>query len=144
METPPQPPSQPNKGLLAQRYKPVWRLLLISNLALGAYIFSRARKKDTGIEDGKATPEVSSPPIVNTPIADTRTPVPEVPSLPPPIIEPVKLHGSIPADQQLELFNWILGERGKIEPKDPEEKKRIDEEKAILEQYIREKSIPNL
>ena len=38
----------------------------------------------------------------------------------------VKLRESIPEDQQRELFKWMLEEKRKIKPKDPEEKKRID------------------
>ncbi|KAK7854691.1 hypothetical protein CFP56_031049 [Quercus suber] len=35
-------------------------------------------------------------------------------------------------------------EKRKIKPKDPEEKKHIDEKKAILKQFIRAKPIPNI
>jgi hypothetical protein len=37
-----------------------------------------------------------------------------------------------------------LEEKRKIKPKDREEKKQIDEEKAILKQFIRAKSNPSL
>lgn len=59
-------------------------------------------------------------------------------------MEPVKVREPIPVDQQRELFKWILEEKRKIKPKDREEKKRIDEEKAILKQFIRAKSVPNV
>lgn len=49
----------------------------------------------------------------------------------------------IPEDQQCALFNWILEEKRKQKPKDNAEEKRINEEKTILEQYIRLKSIPS-
>ncbi|CAA7022265.1 unnamed protein product [Microthlaspi erraticum] len=48
----------------------------------------------------------------------------------------------IPEDEQRELFKWILEEKRKIQPKDRKEKKRIDEEKAILKQFIEAKRIP--
>uniref|UniRef100_A0A5B7B9T4 Uncharacterized protein n=1 Tax=Davidia involucrata TaxID=16924 RepID=A0A5B7B9T4_DAVIN len=137
MEPPPPPP--PPKESLAQRYKLVWRVLLISNLALGAYMFARARKKDTSVEDSKAAAKIPS-----VPIETATTPVPEEPALSPPITKPVTARQPIPEDQQRELFKWILEEKRKIKPKDPEEKKRIDEEKAILKQFIRAKSIPSL
>ena len=38
----------------------------------------------------------------------------------------VKLRESILEDQQRELFKWMLEEKRKIKPKDPEEKKCID------------------
>lgn len=57
--------------------------------------------------------------------------------------EPVKVaRKPIPEDDQRELFKWILEEKRKIEPKDRKEKKRVDEEKAILKQFIRAERIP--
>nr|POE55874.1 hypothetical protein CFP56_48567 [Quercus suber] len=54
-------------------------------------------------------------------------------TLPSPLVTKlVTLREPIPEDQQQELFKWMLEEKKKIKPKDPEEKKRIDEEKAIL------------
>ncbi|EOA31453.1 hypothetical protein CARUB_v10014639mg [Capsella rubella] len=59
--------------------------------------------------------------------------------------EPVKVaRKPIPEDEQKELFKWILEEKRKIEPKDRKEKKRIDEEKAILKQFISASRIPKL
>lgn len=60
------------------------------------------------------------------------------------VVEPVKEREPIALDQQRELFKWILEEKRKLKPKDPEEKKKIDEEKAILKQFIRAKSVPSL
>ena len=56
----------------------------------------------------------------------------------------MKLQETISEDQQCELFKWMLEEKRKIKPKDPEEKKRIDEDKAILKQFIRVKPIPSI
>ena len=50
----------------------------------------------------------------------------------------------IPEDEQRELFKWILEEKRKIEPKDRKEKKLIDEEKAVLKQFIRAERVPKL
>ncbi|XP_057501606.1 uncharacterized protein LOC130785439 [Actinidia eriantha] len=135
----PPTPDQPPKQSLTQRSKVVWRLLLVSNLALGAYMFVRARKKDIAVEESKAAAKVPSPPVVTT-----DTPVPEEAVLSPPITEPVKVREPIPEDQHYELFKWILEEKRKVKPKDPEERKRIDEEKALLKQFIRAKSVPNI
>jgi hypothetical protein len=102
-----------------------------------AYLFVRTKKKDTGVEEEVATP-------VSTIAAPTTAPAAEK-SLPsPPIKEAVKLKEPIPEDQQRELFKWILEEKRKVKPKDPSEKKRLDEEKAILKQFIRAKSIPSI
>lgn len=130
------PPQQPPKESFARRYKFLWPMLLAVNLAVGAYLFVRTKKKDTGVEEEVATPV--------SPMAPTTAPVAEK-SLPsPPIKEAAKLKEPIPVDQQRELFKWILEEKRKIKPKDASEKKRLDEEKAILKQFIRAKSIPSI
>ncbi|KAF8393530.1 hypothetical protein HHK36_021774 [Tetracentron sinense] len=133
------PPPQPPKDSFARRYKFFWPLLLTVNLALGAYLFVREKKKDTGVKDGEAAADVPS-----TPIASSTTPVPEKPLHSPAITEPVKVRQPIPEDQQRELYKWILEEKRKGKPKDSEEKKQFDEEKAILKQFIRAKAIPSI
>lgn len=87
----------------------------------------------------KAKAEVPSDPITSTAI-----PISEIPSLPSPVLEPVKIQQPIPGDQQLELFQWMLEEKRKIKPKERQEQKQIDEEKEILKQFIRAKSVPSL
>ena len=48
----------------------------------------------------------------------------------------------IPEEQQRELFKSMLEERRQAKPNDRAEKKKIDEEKAILKKFIRAESIP--
>lgn len=102
----------------------------------------RTKKKDSGVEE-----EVSGVPPTPAPSPSTAAvTVPfteKTPSLPP-VVEPVMLRDPIPENQQRELYKWLLEEKRKVKPKDAEEKKRIDEEKAILKQFIRTKSIPSL
>ncbi|KAF2301057.1 hypothetical protein GH714_019716 [Hevea brasiliensis] len=100
-----------------------------------AYLFMRTKKKDTDLEEEVAT-NVSTPP--------TASPLPEKPISLPTIAETVKLHEPIPENQQRELYKWILEEKRKVKPKDPQEKRRVDEDKAILKQFIRAKSIPSI
>ncbi|KAL7162613.1 hypothetical protein ACSBR2_042990 [Camellia fascicularis] len=137
----PPPPPQPPKESFARRYKFVWPLLLAVNIAVGAYLFMRTKKKDTGIEEGEV-PNV--PPTPGPTTAAAVVPIGEKTSFPTPIIESVMLRDPIPENQQRELFKWLLEEKRKVKPKDSEEKKRIDEEKAIIKQFIRAKSIPSL
>ncbi|XAR53434.1 hypothetical protein NMG60_11021984 [Bertholletia excelsa] len=136
----PRPP-QPPKESLARRYKVVWRVLLISNLTLGAYMFARARKKDTAVGHGKAESKLPPPPVETTETAALK---PEEPVLLPPVIKPVKFREPIPEDRQRELFKWILGEKRKVKPNDWEDKRQIDEEKALLKQFICAESIPRI
>ncbi|KAI7986187.1 hypothetical protein LOK49_LG14G02041 [Camellia lanceoleosa] len=138
---PPPPPPQPPKESFARRYKFVWPLLLAVNIAVGAYLFMRTKKKDAGVEEGEV-PNV--PPTPGPTTAAAVVPIGEKTSFPTPIIESVMLRDPIPENQQRELFKWLLEEKRKVKPKDSEEKKRIDEEKAIIKQFIRAKSIPSL
>ncbi|KAF5931942.1 hypothetical protein HYC85_028113 [Camellia sinensis] len=105
------------------------------------YLFMRTKKKDAGVEEGEV-PNV--PPTPGPTTAAAVVPIGEKTSFPTPIIESVMLRDPIPENQQRELFKWLLEEKRKVKPKDSEEKKRIDEEKAIIKQFIRAKSIPSL
>ncbi|XP_051147501.1 uncharacterized protein LOC127262740 isoform X2 [Andrographis paniculata] len=103
-----------------------------------AYVLIRTRQRDTDSSESEipestssATSSSSSSAIVE--VSDT-----------PPIVKETIRRAPIPEDQQRELFKWMLEEKRKVKPKDPEEKKRIDEEKAVLKQFIRAKSIPSL
>lgn len=71
-------------------------------------------------------------------------PVQEEPVASAPVARPVVERQPIPDDQQLEIFKWILEKRRNVKPHNREEKKRIDEEKAILKEYIRSKSVPSI
>ncbi|XP_061374625.1 uncharacterized protein LOC133316852 [Gastrolobium bilobum] len=130
---PPSPP--PPKEPFVRRYKFLWPMLLVVNLAVGAYLFTRTKKKDTGEEEQAATPISKK---------DATAHVAETSVSSPPITNPVIKREPIPEDQQRELFKWILEEKRKVKPKDAEEKQRIDEEKALLKKLIRSKSIPSI
>ncbi|XP_073127130.1 uncharacterized protein [Henckelia pumila] len=134
------PPPTPPKESFARRYKFMWPLLLAVNFVVGAYLFTRTGKKDVRTEEAKkpdapATSTSISPPAAPVTISEN--------SVTRPTVEPVQ-RAPIPEDQQRELYKWLLREKREIKPKDGEEKKRIDEEKAILKQFIRAKSIPSL
>ncbi|XWS18881.1 hypothetical protein CRYUN_Cryun32bG0082800 [Craigia yunnanensis] len=135
----PPPPPQPPKDSFARRYKFLWPLLLAVNFTVGAYLFTRTKKKDTSITEAR---DVGSTPVSTTTV--TAPPVTEKPLPAPSIAQPVKLPEPIPESQQRELFKHVLEEKRKVKPKAPEEKKRVDEEKAILKQFIRAKSIPKI
>lgn len=100
-----------------------------------AYLFMRTKKKDTDVEDEVVAPGSTTAAVT----APVEKPLPS-----PTIKEPPKLREPISENQQRELFKWILEEKRKVKTKDPEEKKRVDEEKAILKEFIRAKSIPSI
>ncbi|KAI3803369.1 hypothetical protein L1987_31520 [Smallanthus sonchifolius] len=128
-------PPPPPKESFARRYKFLWPLLLAVNFSIGAYLFLRTKKKENIEENAAAVTSTPTSAISTASVSSLSTSHPVV-------VEPTKVLEPIPMDQQRELFKWILEEKRKIKPKDPEEKKKIDEEKAILKQFIRAKSIP--
>ncbi|CAI9767154.1 unnamed protein product [Fraxinus pennsylvanica] len=122
-----------------QRFLPC-KVIDLRSVFRVAYLFTRTKKKDLGTEEAESLNVPSTP--VSTSAAGAT--VSEKSPTPPPVLEPAKSRAPIPEDQQHELFKWMLEERRRMKPTDPEEKKRIDEEKALLKQFIRAKSIPSL
>uniref|UniRef100_A0A1J3DTR2 Protein STU1 n=1 Tax=Noccaea caerulescens TaxID=107243 RepID=A0A1J3DTR2_NOCCA len=128
---PPPPPSP--KESFARRYKFVWPLLLTVNLAVGGYLFFRTKKKDIDPANEETASKSAS-------LAEEKSVSSTV------VAEPVvsRAREPIPEKQQRELFKWMLEEKRKVKPRNAQEKKRIDEEKAILKQFIASKTIPTL
>ncbi|KAL1335479.1 hypothetical protein HN51_064357 [Arachis hypogaea] len=130
--------------LLMRRCKVVWRLLLLFNFALGAYIFAgvqlrelkeNRRRKSHRLHKGRASSEVPKDPI--TASVDWN-----YDDLLVPATTPVAARNPLLEEQQREVLLWMLQEKRKMKPKDRAEKKQIDEEKAILKRFLRAKSIP--
>ncbi|MFS7974454.1 hypothetical protein Hanom_Chr09g00868981 [Helianthus anomalus] len=128
----PQPPPPP-----PPRYKFIRPLLLAASFSIGAYLYTTTNKEEKREGDEPATVVSSTLPSTNISTAS----VGQTSTSPPVIRDPVK---PIPMDQQRELLKWMLEEKRKVKTKDPQEKKKIDEEKALLKQLIRAKSIPSL
>uniref|UniRef100_A0A7N0UXT3 Uncharacterized protein n=1 Tax=Kalanchoe fedtschenkoi TaxID=63787 RepID=A0A7N0UXT3_KALFE len=147
------PPSHLVKESFARRYKFLWPLLLTVNLSVGAYIFMRTKKKNTSGEeettsvaasatDTAAEKTVPTVAVTTSPVSAQASAVSAQTASSPAITAPQTAYRIVPEEQQRELFKWILDEKRKIKPKDAEEKKRIDAEKAVLKQFIRAESIP--
>ncbi|KAL2899522.1 Cationic amino acid transporter 9 chloroplastic [Bienertia sinuspersici] len=132
------PPEVPKESFV-RRYKFFLPLILSVNLAVGAYLFMRTKKKDVAVEEEvtDATPTVTLSNSGATPVTNAVTESRSVP-------QHTRVQEPIPEQQQRELFKWMLEEKRKIKTKDPEEKRRIDEEKAVLKQFLRAKSIPSI
>lgn len=101
-----------------------------------AYLFLGTKKKDIGEEEEQDVSPVST--------KDATPHGVEMSVSTPPITNPVIKREPIPENQQRELLKWILEEKRKIKPKDAEEKQKIDEEKALIKNLIRSKSIPSV
>nr|GEV33847.1 ribonuclease H-like domain-containing protein [Tanacetum cinerariifolium] len=92
------PAAQPPKESVVRGYKFVWRILLISNLALGAYIFTRPRKKEAAKKDKKHTELPSTPEMKTAPDSEGTAITPG--------IEPEKLQVPVPESQWTKPFKW--------------------------------------
>lgn len=97
----------------------------------------RTKKRD--VDEKGEVPSVPSESVSTTVPAATDT---EKPSVPKPIEAP-KPRFPVPDEVQRELFKWMLEERRKLKPKDDAEKKQIEDEMALLKQFIRIKSLPD-
>ncbi|KAI3727314.1 hypothetical protein L1987_67127 [Smallanthus sonchifolius] len=135
--SPPPPSSPPSKESLGRRYKFIWPLLIAVNFSIGAYLYTRTNKEEKTEVDEPATAVSSTLPSTGISTASAGHTSTSTPA----IRDPVK---PIPVDQQRELLKWILEEKRKVKTKDPQEKKQNNEEKALLKQLIRAKSIPYL
>ncbi|KAM0932480.1 hypothetical protein DsansV1_C44g0240441 [Dioscorea sansibarensis] len=127
---PPLPPA-PKKGFI-RRIIPVF---LVTNLAVGAYVLLRTSQNKTDRKDEEA---------VEVPAAHAESKAVVKPSPGTPATAPAKVLPPIPEAEQRQLLKWILEEKRKVKPTDPAEKKKIDEEKALLKQLIRAESLPSL
>lgn len=109
--------------------------VVLGLIAFAGYLFFRTKKKDidpANEEMAAKSGSVAAPVTVEKSVSPTVT------------AEPVVIREPIPEKQQRELFKWMLEEKRKVKPRNAEEKKRIDEEKAILKQFIGSKTIPTL
>ncbi|XP_022968528.1 uncharacterized protein LOC111467730 isoform X1 [Cucurbita maxima] len=101
------PPSLPPNDQLPRRFKVVWRVLLISNFALSAYMFASARKKDLGqMESDEAEKDLGQ--LENDGIEKcSDSEIMEIPST-----FMVDTTGivteNIPEDQHQKPFHWIV------------------------------------
>ncbi|GFQ01300.1 hypothetical protein PHJA_002273900 [Phtheirospermum japonicum] len=138
MEGSPPALNQKPPEAMVKCFKPLWRAFLIFNFGLGSYIFYQASKKPRGKQKNAVPAEVPSAPAAVT------APIESEPVISPPTTRPVIVRQPVPEDQQREIFKWMLEEKRKVKPQSREDKKRIDEEKAILKEFIRSESIPRI
>lgn len=96
---------------------------------------SKEEPSDKGEEAAKTVP--AAPVAIEPATPDKKTVVAT-------ITPPTKVLPPITEQEQRELFKWILEEKRKVKPNTRDEKKRIEEEKALLKQLIRAKSIPKI
>ncbi|THU68545.1 hypothetical protein C4D60_Mb08t05020 [Musa balbisiana] len=95
------------------------------------YVLLRTSKKESTEKDEEAVGEVPA-----SPVATIKPVIPDKEQVVGPIPAPLKVLPPIAEQEQRELFQWILEEKRKVKPGDRAEKKKIDEEKALLKHCL--------
>uniref|UniRef100_A0A0E0DV75 V-type proton ATPase subunit C n=1 Tax=Oryza meridionalis TaxID=40149 RepID=A0A0E0DV75_9ORYZ len=116
----PPPPPEAKKSFMRRMFP----FLLAANVFVGAYMLMRTYQKDSGKKDTESDPTSATP--TSSPAAA------EKPAEP--IVAPIKVLTPISQDDQRQLYKWMLEEKRKIKPRDAAEKKKINEEKALLKE----------
>ena len=132
---PPPPPPPPTaaeakKGFMRRMFP----FLLAVNAFVGAYMLVRTYYKDS---PAKTADSAAATATASTPSATAESPEP-------PVATPAKVLPPIPEDEQRRVYKWMLEEKRKVKPRDAAEKKRLDDEKALLKHIIRADTLPVL
>jgi hypothetical protein len=99
-----------------------------SFLQHAAYVLVRTYQKDSGKTD--AATSTSAAATADKPVE--------------PIAAPRTVLPPIPEDEQRQLYKWMLQEKRRIKPCNAAERKKLDEEKALLKEFIRAESLLSL
>ncbi|GJN18573.1 hypothetical protein PR202_gb05745 [Eleusine coracana subsp. coracana] len=132
---PPQPPSAA-KVVFMRRIFP---FLLATNVFIGVYVFAKTYKRDQDKKNAQAAAAAAAAAKFSSPTTETAKVADPVPAP-----APKKVLPPVSEEEQRQLYKWMLEEKRKIKPRDATEKKKINEEKALLKEFIRAESLPRL
>lgn len=136
---PPQPPSAA-KGVFMRRIFP---FLLATNVFIGVYVFAKTYKRDQEKKNAEAAAAAAAAAALSTPASATAKAADPVPA-PAPAPTPKIVLPPLSEDEQRQVYKWMLEEKRKIKPRNAAEKNKINEEKALLKEFIRAESLPRL
>ncbi|OEL35358.1 hypothetical protein BAE44_0003622 [Dichanthelium oligosanthes] len=135
---PPQAPSAA-KGVFMRRIFP---FLLATNVFIGVYVFAKTYKRDQEKKNAEATATAAAAAALSPASAPAKAadpaPAPATTPAPKRVLPPLS------EDEQRQVYKWMLEEKRKIEPRDAAEKNKINEEKALLKEFIRAESLLRL
>ncbi|RCV26601.1 hypothetical protein SETIT_5G259000v2 [Setaria italica] len=138
---PPQAPSAA-KGVFMRRIFP---FLLATNVFIGVYVFAKTYKRDQDKKNAEAAAASAAVAALSSPETATAKAADPAPApAPAPAPTPKRVLPPLSEDEQRQVFKWMLEEKRKIKPRDSSEKNKINEEKALLKEFIRAKSLPRL
>ncbi|WOL03002.1 hypothetical protein Cni_G11722 [Canna indica] len=130
------PPPAAKRGFL-RRAVP---FLLTANVAVGVYVLLRTSRKQPSEKGEEAGKEVPAAPVTTTESSEITEKKPVIVPIP----ASLKILPPVAEQEQRELFKWMLEEKRKVKPSNRAEKKKINEEKALLKQFIRAKTFPSI
>ncbi|BAD44963.1 unknown protein [Oryza sativa Japonica Group] len=134
--SPPEAPSA-KKGVFMRRIFP---FLLAANIFIGVYVFAKTYKRDQEKKNAQTAAAAAAVVALSSPAAPAAETVDPTPPTPP----PKRVLPPIPEDEQRQVYKWMLEEKRKIKPRNAAEKNKINEEKALLKEFIRAESLPRL
>ena len=105
------------------------------------YVFAKTYKRDQEKKNAEAAAAAAaalSSPASATAKAEDPVPAPAPAPTPKIVLPPLS------EDEQRQVYKWMLEEKRKIKPRNAAEKNKINEEKALLKEFIRAESLPRL
>ncbi|CAO2190776.1 unnamed protein product [Urochloa humidicola] len=134
---PPQAPSAA-KGVFMRRIFP---FLLATNVFIGVYVFAKTYKRDQEKKNAEAAAAAAAVAALSSPASPTAKAADPAPA---PAPAPKRVLPPLSEDEQRQVYKWMLEEMRKTKPRDAAEKNKINEEKALLKEFIRAESLPRL
>ena len=113
----------------------------LTSLFHSVYVFAKTYKRDQEKKNAEAAAAAAAAAALSTPASATAKAADPVPA---PAPAPKIVRPPLSEDEQRQVYKWMLEERQKIKPRDAAEKKKINEEKALLKEFIRAQSLPRL
>lgn len=132
----------PVKAPLWYRYRASVGALLLVNLGIGGYVLTRPRPeidaKLLNPEKKRVAPEEAGEKQESAPTQAAAAAAAEAPEWVPPA------KAAISEGEQRQVLQWVLDERRKVKGANKAEKARIDDEKRVIKQLLRETHLPPL
>jgi hypothetical protein len=103
------------------------------------YVFAKTYKRDQEKKNAQVTAAAAAAAALSSQASTTaKAPDPTPAPVPKRVLPPLS------EDEQRHLYKWMLEEKRKIKPRNATEKNKINEEKALLKEFIRAESLPRL
>ncbi|CAL4963021.1 unnamed protein product [Urochloa decumbens] len=140
------PPKAPSAAKVVFMRR-IFPFLLATNVFIGVYVFAKTYKRDQEKKNAEAAATAAAVAALSSPaspIAKTADPAPALAPAPAPAPAPKRVLPPLSEDEQRQVYKWMLEEKRKTKPCDAAEKNKINEEKALLKEFIRAESLPRL